>query len=465
MVVMIAVCMPAVLHAGDAASSSHPAVQWKCSTEAHPWVDQPSPAILSADPDPQGLMIEVDSTRQFQQIDGWGGCFNERGWKAMEILSDTDRAALLKNLFDAKDGLNLNLCRTPIGSSDYAISLYSLDETPGDFSMQHFSIERDRQRLIPFIKSAMALRPDLKLWAVPWSPPAWMKDSNKLDGGKIKDDDQTFDALALYFVKYVQAYRAEGIPLFMVMPQNEPTYSTNYSSCEWTGKQLGAFIGKHLGPAFKANKLDCEIYLGTLARTEPQNYLFEVAPTVDDPVARSYISGIGFQWDGIQLMRDTRFLHPEIKVMQTENECGEKNTNDWAFAVHQFDRAVAYFNAGASSSMIWNMVLDQTGLSTGNWPQCSPVVVDQNTKKIIYTPYYYCYRHFSSFIQPGAHRVAVEGRWANKLAFVNPDGTIVIVLANTSDKDDPLTMLVDGRIIKATLAAKSFNTFTIPGKG
>jgi glucosylceramidase len=442
-------------------SSAHAQISWKCSTEAHPWIDKPAPAVIASDSDPFGAFIAVDSTKTFQTIDGWGGCFNERGWQAMEILSGDDRQALMKKLFDAKDGLNLNLCRSPIGSSDYAMTLYSLDETPGDYSMDHFSIARDREKLIPYIKAAMELRPDLRVWGVPWSPPAWMKDSNQLAGGKIKDDDRTLDALALYFVKYVQAYRAEGIPLYMVMPQNEPSYATKYSSCQWDGKQLAKFIGRHLGPAFKQNNLNCEIYLGTLARSDPETYLASVAPSLDDPSISGFITGVGCQWDGLQNMRDTRFLHPEKKLMQTENECGDKNTNDWAFAIHQFDRNQRYFDAGASASMIWNLVLDQTGLSTAAWAQCSPVVVDQITKKVTYTPYYYCYRHFSAFVQPGAKRIAIGGAWGTKIAFVNPDGQVVVVLANTADKDLPVSLRVDGKLIKVTLPAKSFNTLCV----
>ena len=231
--------------------------------------------------------------------------------------------------------------------------------------------------------------------------------------------------------------------------------------CQWNGRQLAAFIGKHLGPKFRENKLNCEIYLGTLARSDPENYIDAVAPSLDDAVTGGFITGLGCQWGGDQLMRDTRFLHPEKKLMQTENECGKTNTNDWDFAIHQFDRALVYFNAGASASMIWNMVLDQTGLSTAGW-QCSPIVIDQATKKVIYTPYYYCYRHFSSFVQPGAHGIGIEGAWGTKIAFVNPDGSLVVILANTADKELPVSICSDGVTFKALLAARSFNTFTIP---
>jgi glucosylceramidase len=455
-------CAFAVAH--ESVRAEQGTVRWVCSTDAKPWVDQPALTSVPNDLVSFGDFIPVDPARKYQQIDGWGGCFNERGWKAMEVLSDTDRQAVLKSLFDPNDGLKLNLCRSPIGASDYGIDLYSLDETPGDYDMQHFSIDRDRQRLIPYIKAAQKLRPDLKVWGVPWSPPSWMKDSGQLAGGKIKDDDRTMDALGLYFVKYVQAYRAEGIPLYMVMPQNEPCYATKYTSCLWTGAQLTNFIGKHLGPAFEANHVDCEIYLGTLPRSDaPLNdYVADVAPALSDPQINKYITGIGCQWGGDQVMRDVQFLHPEMKLMQTENECGQTNTNDWAFAIHQFNRARTYFDAGANASMIWNMVLDETGLSTANWAQCSPIVIDQKTATVRYTPYYWCYKHFSYFIKPGAHRIAIGGAWGDKLAFENPDGEVIVILANTSDKDLGVSVMVAGRTIKPTLPAMSFNTFCIP---
>jgi glucosylceramidase len=441
-----------------------PALHWKCSTQSSPWVDMPdvamSPTIL-VPASPRALVL-VNSTEKKQVIDGWGGCFNERGWKAMECLAPDERQELLRNLF-ARDGLNLNLCRTPIGASDYAISLYSLDEQTGDYSMQNFSIARDKEQLIPYIKAALAIRPDLKLWAVPWSPPSWMKSNDNLKGGNIKDDDKTLDALALYFARYVEAYKAEGITIGMVMPQNEPKAATNYTSCVWTGEQLAKFIGYHLGPGLKKEGLDTKIYLGTINNSTLGGYAYWVGPSMQDAAVRPYISGVGCQWGGDTTMAETHFLFPSVTLMQSEAECGRPNTNDWAFGEKQFGLAKKWFEAGAGSNIIWNLVLDETGLSTGGWPQCSPVVVDTRTRKVIYTPYYYCYKHFSSFVQPGAHILATESEWGDRVAFVNPDGEINVVMANTSDQDRPIAVAIDGRqSAVVNLPAHSFNTFSYP---
>ena len=289
-----------------------------------------------------------------------------------------------------------------------------------------------------------------------------MKDNGKLVGGFIKDDDRTLDALARYFAKYVQAYAAAGVPIGMVMPQNEPAVTSNYTSCQWSGEQLGKFIGHHLGPTFEKEHVDAEIFLGTINDSGRGGYAYWVGPSTQDPQTRRYLKGVGCQWDAAPTMSQTHFLFPEMKLMQSEAECGDKNTNDWAFGQKQFGLALKWFGAGASSNIVWNLVLDETGHSTANWPQCSPVVVDSHTGKVTYTPFYYCYKHFSYFVEPGAHRIPTESVWGDKIAFVNPDGEVVVVMANSANEALPVRLCVDGRESEAvTLPAHSFNTFTL----
>ena len=455
-------------HAQQTASRSEPtgqaALQWKCSTADHPWVDKPAVPItdrVSVPSEPSTLVL-VNSKRQSQVIDGWGGCFNERGWKAMEVLSPAAREEVMRSLFDPTTGLKLNLCRTPIGASDYAISLYSLDGTPNDYAMEHFSIRRDEEKLIPYIKAALAIRPDLALWAVPWSPPAWMKDNDNLLGGHIKDDAHTLDALALYFTRYVQAYKAAGISIGIVMEQNEPTALTNYTSCGWTGEQLAKFIGYHLGPEFERERLETKIYLGTINDSSRGGYAYWVGPSMQDPRTRKYLTGLGCQYGGVTTMGETHFLLPELKLMQSEEECGSTNFNDWPFAEKQYALAKRWFAAGAGSNMIWNLVLDETGRNTAGWAQCSPIVVDSNNGHVSYTPYYYCYKHFSYFVEPDAHVIATQSDWGDKIAFVNPDGAVVVVMGNSSNEDRAVTLNIDGAQAEAaTLPAHSFSTFVL----
>ncbi|BCM92696.1 hypothetical protein IAD21_04578 [Abditibacteriota bacterium] len=439
-------------------------LHWKSSTEQRPWTDKSDVPVSDqmTVPTSPRFVVMVDSKRREQVIDGWGGCFNERGQKAMESLSSEQRNELMHSLFDSKTGLKLNFGRTPIGASDYATTLYSLNETPGDYSMKNFSIERDKERLIPYIKAALAIRPDMKLWAVPWSPPSWMKDNNSLVSGNIKDDPKTLDALALYFARYIQAYKGQGINISMVMPQNEPNMATNYTSCLWTGEQFAKFVGYHLGPQLKKEKIKTDIFLGTFNESNRGGYAYWVGPSMQDPTVRQYVSGVGCQWAADTTMAETHFLFPDVKLMQTEAECGNTNSNDWGFAEYQYGLAKKWFGAGASSNMIWNLVLDETGKSTGGWAQCSPIVVDTRTKKVIYTPYYYCYKHFSYFVQPGAHVIDTQSVWQDRVAFVNPNGEVVVVLGNSADRDFDVALNIDGKqSATVTVPAHSFNTFTL----
>jgi glucosylceramidase len=427
-------------------------VAWQCSTANAPWIDKGALPTTHWSGD-QGTFIDIKGSQKLQKITGWGGCFNEKGWKAMMVLSPQERTGIMKALFDQNTGLKLNLCRTPIGSSDFGISSYSLDETKDDYSMSHFSIARDKEMLIPYIKAAMAINPKLKLWGVPWSPPSWMKDNGSLIGGSIKTDDQTMDALALYFEKYVQAYQAEKLGLTIVMPQNEPTIQNNYPTCHWTGEQLRDFVKNHLGPKFAKDTVHCDIWLGTFQNSD-DSY---VNPTLNDPQAMSFIKGFAFQWGGTGSCNTIHVAHPEMPLMQSETPCGH-GENDWNYGQGQFDVIKDYMNAGVNSYMLWNMVLDETGMSTGGWKQCSPVVVDQTTKKITYTPQYYFFKHFAYYVKPGAYHIPSNGNFGDVVAYVNPDGETVLELRNANG-EITISINFNGEGIKVTIPAHSMNTF------
>ena len=441
-------------------------VAWVSSTAGELWHENRSLVTLPAEQGAAEADIVVDPAATFQTVAGWGGCFNERGWAALSALPDGERDKVMRALFDPADGLKLNLCRTPIGASDYAITPYSLDDVPGDYALEQFGIARDREKLIPYIKAAMKVRPDLKLWGVPWSPPGWMKDSGMMPGGgRIKTDAKTLDALALYFAKYVKAYRAEGIDLFMIMPQNEPTVEAPYPSCLWTGEELKTFIAQHLGPQFEKDGIKAEIWLGTLCTSDWGH----AAPTLTDAAAMKYVKGVGFQWFGASAARHVNALRPSLPMMQTETQCGN-HENDWTYGEGQFRLILQYFRAGVGSYMLWNMVLDENGSnwtpdpSGQGWQQNSPVVIDTAAKTVTYNPQFYAFKHFSFFVQPGAVRVRTGGGLSDKIAFRNPDGTVVLVAQNSGDRARRVRIDFGGQTARATLAAHSWNTFTLPGK-
>ncbi|HEX2954526.1 MAG TPA: glycoside hydrolase family 30 protein, partial [Bacillota bacterium] len=382
------------------------------------------------------------------------------------------REEALKALFDPKDGAKFNICRVPIGASDYAVERYTLNEAKDDYEMKNFSIEHDRKYLIPYIKAAMQYRPDLKVWGSDWTPPTWMKTSNDFDGGSMKDDPKVYAAFALYLAKFVEAYQAEGINLFAAAVQNEPTIDRHYPSCLWTRAQFRTFVRDYMGPTFKQRKVNAQIMLGTF---QSGDYFDHPTEVLDDKEANRYISIVGYQWDGLKCIAQTRKDYPDKKIMQTETECGnwywkpgynpDRPQNDWFYGSYTWKKVKDYFDAGVNSYMLWNMILDEEGKSIDAqkpWPQDAAVVVDKNTKTVIYTPMYYAFKHFSYFIEPGAHYLKITKGAANAIAFKNPDGKIIIELENSDAKPKTITIGLGSYRLKAELPANSFNTIDVP---
>src|SRR5882724_5693163 len=270
------------------------AVRWICSTEAHRW-EEKSVGLVGSDTPAANDMIVLDPEKKFQTIDGFGGCFNELGWEALTSLPTDRREAALKELF-SPDGANFTLGRAPIGANDFSLGWYSLDETPGDYAMKNFSIARTHEDLIPFIKAAMVYQPKLGIWATPWCPPSWMTTNGRYRQGNMKRDTQTLAAYALYFSKFVQAWRAEGINLYAIQPQNEMALNTNlYPQCVWDAFLLNVFLRDHLLPQLRRDKIDIEVWLGTIVNENIAEY---VDPVLGDSKTEPGIVGVGFQYGG-----------------------------------------------------------------------------------------------------------------------------------------------------------------------
>src|SRR4029077_16835107 len=199
--------------------------------------------------------LNVDTTTTYQRWDGFGGCFNEMGWDALSVVSADQVTNAVKHLFDHSAGANFVYGRLPMGASDYATSWYTLDDgTTPDYAMANFSIARDQQKLIPFIKAALQVKPDLRLWASPWVVPAWMMDGSS----NMKSDAQTLGAHALYMARFVEEYAKQGLKLWAIHPQNEP----GYARVHWTQSELITFMKTYLGPTFAQRGLTAEIWCG-----------------------------------------------------------------------------------------------------------------------------------------------------------------------------------------------------------
>ncbi|MBQ8467429.1 MAG: hypothetical protein IJ546_07035, partial [Prevotella sp.] len=272
--------------------------------------------------------IIIRTSQPHQTFKGWGTCFNELDYDAWSLLSTADRELFVKRVFNPNGDLRLNVGRIPVGASDYANDWYSCDETTADgtttvsyqgteytvpnyatdFEMEHFTIERDRQKVIPSIKLALAENPDMTFWASPWSPPSWMKinkhyaqlktDTNGCPFGvapysndQFIDDPAYYNAYCLYFDKFIQAYKGEGINITGLAYQNEAYSNTAYPGCSWTAATTGKFLGQYLGPYMAEHQPDVQLIVGTM-----NTRYFDIYQTVLNSTGVStYCSQVGFQ--------------------------------------------------------------------------------------------------------------------------------------------------------------------------
>ena len=375
--------------------------------------------------------VTVDKNTTYQRWDGFGGTFNEMGWDALSVVPSEIPNAI-KYLFDPKDGAKFVYGRVPLGASDYSMSWYTFDETANDYTMANFSIARDRDKMIPYIKEALKVKPDLHLWASPWVLPSWM-----LNNGSIKTDAQTMKAHALYFARFVEEYAKEGLKIEAVHFQNEPGYGRVRG---WTGPLFISYVKTYMAPVFAERNITAEIWCGTMSK-DPDDTNIAKATAADAEVMK-IVKGFGVQWN---LQAAVPTLAAKATVMQTEHTCGNYNfdtpywkksqynpnmpPNDHAYGEESWQLIRDWIVAGVNSYNAWNMVLDTIGKSLDNWPQDALLVVDRTAKKLTRTAAYYAFLHYSSSIAVGATRLGTSGT-NDAVAFKNPDGTIVVQVYN-----------------------------------
>lgn len=472
------------------ACQSAPEATWVSTTFDQRWVEENNVAAASGN---QADAV-IDTSRVAQVIDGFGTCFNELGWTSLSKLDEATREAILREMFSPGVGANFTICRMPVAANDFALDWYSYNENEGDFAMEKFSIAHDEQTLIPFIQAAQAYNPDLKIWASPWCPPSWMKYSKHyasrstmkmarelkeslkegestymskvVDNGLPEDqeyhegrdafiqEEPYFKAYELYFSKFIDAYKAKGIDIFMVMPQNEFNSAQIFPSCCWTAKGLSRFIGQYLGPTMREKGV--KLYFGTMERANTAL----VDTILNDAASGQYVEGVGFQWAGKDALPGIHQNYPQLKFYQTEQECGD-GKNDWAGASHSWDLMKHYLKNGVNVYEYWNTSLDEGGVSRWGWSQNSLVVVAPDGKSFTYTPEYFIMKHVSHYVMPGARRIETEGSYEDLLAFINPDRSVVVIAGNNADEARTVTFRINGATYSPTLKAHSVNTFQI----
>ena len=391
------------------------------------------------------ISIFVEPSKTFQTFIGIGGAITDASAETFSKLNKETQDKLISAYYNKEEGIGYSLMRTTIHSSDFSSESYTYIKE-GDSALSTFSIAHDEHYRIPMIKRALAEAGDnMLLYASPWSPPAFMKSNqNMLRGGTLLPEyDQ---AWGNYFVKFIKAYEAEGIPIWGITVQNEPMATQTWESCIYTAEAERDFIKNYLGPTLKKNGLGDKKIIAWDHNRDLMTYRANVI--YNDPEASKYVWGMGFHWyetwAGGQPMfenvEQVNEAYPSKKLLFTEG-CNERFDPEkyqfWPNAERYGKSMIHDFNKGTVGWTDWNILLDQTGgpNHVGNF--CfAPVHADTDTGELIYTPSYFYIGHFSKFIRPSAKRVSTTVSRSSILgtSFLNDDGKMVTVVMNQSDQ-------------------------------
>jgi len=406
----------------------------------------------------------VDTAVHFQTIIGFGGAFTEAASVTLDKMPPHLRKEILDAYFSQEKGNAYTLCRTPINSCDFSTGNYAYTEVEGDVGLDYFQIDRDRQSLIPMIREAMGLsNGKLKLFASPWSPPAWMKTNGQMNGGgKLRPEYRT--AWANYYVRYIQEYAQAGIPIWGLTVQNEPEATQSWDSCLYTGEEERDFIRDFLGPALDNARLG---QIKLIIWDHNRDRMYERAKLVlDDPQAAQYVWGVGFHWycgdhfDNVQMTHDA---YPDKQLIFTEGcQEGGPHTGAWEPGERYARSMIQDLNRWTVGWVDWNMALDETGgpNHVGNF--CSaPILADTKTGEVLYQSSYFYIGHFSRFIRPGARRVACAKSLDDleASAFLNADGGVAVVALNRSEHPIDFLLKTQGVQAETAIPAHGIKTF------
>jgi glucosylceramidase len=397
-------------------------------------------------------VLYIDPAITYQTILGFGSSLEHSSCYNLYRLDPSTRERVMKRVFDPKTGIGMNLMRISIGTPDFTPeNWYTYDDMPEgetDLNLEHFTIEKDKRYIIPILKEALKINPDLKIFASPWSPPAWMKDSHQICGGHILEE--YFEVYAKYFAKFIKAYEAEGIPIYAVTVQNEPGFEWIYPSCTWTWEEERDFVKNYLGPEFERENISTKIWIFDW------NFAFWDWPStiLDDENAARYIDGVAFhRYAGLPVaMTYLHQRHPNKHVYFTEG---------YTLGTSGALQIIEYLRNWARSYNDWVLILDENaGPNRGPCRGVPSPLMLKTDLTVDYKFEYYMYGHFSKFIPRGSVRIYStpgDNSFSN-VAFRTPEGDIVIVVANASDQSICFKMVYGASAITATIDPSSVMT-------
>ncbi|MFD8259742.1 ricin-type beta-trefoil lectin domain protein [Streptomyces griseoluteus] len=430
-----------------------------------------TPFAFSAGAGGGGENITVDENTRYQTFTGGGASFTDTAAWLMNssgALSQATRDATMRKLFSPTDGIGLSFLRNPMGASDLARSGYTYDDVPAgqtDPSLAKFSLAHDLADVIPLTRQARQLNPDLTVMASPWTAPAWMKDSGSLNGGWLKAED--YGAYASYFVKYLQGYRDQGVPVSYVTAQNEPTCCSGYPSMSWNASGLAYFTKSELLPKLQQAGLSTKVLAHDWNWDTYDSY---AAQTVDDAAVRSHPNFGGIAWHGyggdVGKQTAVHNQYPALDAFATEHSGGT-----WIADQQREDLSdiIDYTRNWAKSVTKWSLAVDQNmGPHNGGCGTCTGLITvhngDGRSGSVDYTVEYYDMGHLTKFVRPGAQRIASTASSAvPNVAWRNPDGSKALIAYNGATSAKQVTINWGAQHATYTLPARTSATFTWAG--
>lgn len=407
--------------------------------------------------------IKVDTTQTFQTMDGFGYTLTGGSAFVINKMPAAEKSALLKELFGKGDNaISINFLRVSIGASDLNATVFTYDDMPAgqtDPDMKNFSLGPDKTSLVPLLKEILAINPTIKIMGSPWTPPVWMKDNGSSIGGSLKPE--YYDAYAKYFVKYVEAMKAEGINIHAITPQNEPLHPGNNPSLLMLAEQQAAFIKNHLGPAFTSASIDTKIIIYDHNCDKPE-YPISI---LNDPEAKQYIDGSAFHLyaGDIKAMSTVHDAHPDKHLYFTEQYTAIDSKFSGDLQWHIKNLIVGAPRNWSRTVLEWNLANDASfGPHTpGGCTTCKGALTIDGAN-VNRNVAYYIIGHASKFVPDESVRVfSSSPDNLPNVAFKTPEGKIVVIVMNDTNAPKTFSISAGDKSGTATLSNGAVATFVL----
>jgi glucosylceramidase len=401
--------------------------------------------------------INVDTTATYQTIDGFGFCLSGGSATLINRLDDAKKSALLKELFSADSlSIGISYIRITIGASDMSAGTFSYDDVAGDVALQNFSLDKEKADLIPVLQKIIAINPNIKILACPWSAPAWMKDNNSFTQGSLKLEN--YGPYANYFVKYIQGMKAAGITIDAITPQNEPLNAYNTPAMLMTSADEGDFVKNNLGPAFKAAGITTKIIVYDHNADHPE-YATDI---LADNAASAFVDGSAFHLYGgsINALTPVHNAYPNKNIYFTEQATFQGGSFGGDLAWHVSNLIIGATRNWSRNVLEWVLATDPNNgpHTNGGCSTCLGAVTISST--VTRNVAYYIIAHASKFVKPNAVRIASDQQnTLLNVAFKNTDGSKVLIVINTSAGPQTFNIKFNSKIVTTTLSGGAVATY------